>query len=173
LAVSGALALAVGIPVAVKVWRTPVEQPRVDAGVPVAAQPDLDAGTAMAAVPDASAAVVAVVHDAGLDGPDAGQAVGPAKPIVLTPAVVQRVIAANKQKFTTCFRDHKADLPSSTGTIKVMFSIASSGKVASATTELEGTHVGRCVNEVVKAMRFPRHVDAEVRVPIALAYDVK
>jgi hypothetical protein len=44
--------------------------------------------------------------------------------------------------------------------------------VTEATSDLEGTSVSGCVVAVVRTIGFPRHVDAEVRVPVALTWDL-
>jgi serine/threonine-protein kinase len=148
----------------------PVVAPVVDAGAVIAPVPVpvlVDAG-----VPDAGVALAEVV-DAG--APDAGlKAVvaTPAKPISLTPAIVGKGISQAKGRIQACFKDHKADLPSSKGLMVVKFAIASTGKVTEVTTDLPNTGVSRCIEGVVKAISYPRHVDQEVRVPIQLDYDV-
>jgi serine/threonine-protein kinase len=135
---------------------------------------------------DAGAQVVAVAPqpeaalDAGSPTPepevvDAGVAVAAPrqKPVTLTTALVQRGISQNKARFQKCFKDNKAELPAPQGTLKVQFAIASTGKVSSASTDLSGTKVSSCIEKAVKGMVFPRHVDLEVRVPIALSWDVR
>jgi len=124
----------------------------------------LDAGVAV----DAGAPEV----DAG-SPPDAGPGVPrPATPVQLTPTMVSRAVAAHKARFQRCFIQHRGDLPARTGTLTVRFAIASTGRVAEASTDLEGTAVSACVVGVVKGIGFPRHVDAEVRVPVALTWDL-
>ncbi len=141
----------------------PLPPPLVDAGpAPVA---EVDAG-----VVDAGAAAAAV-EDAGAKDDEPRPV--KQRPVVLTTAAVQKVVGANKARIQRCFKDNKRDLPGQKGSLKVQFTIASSGKVSQVQTELEGTQVARCVAGVVKAMRFPPHVDQEVRVPIALGYDVQ
>jgi hypothetical protein len=55
----------------------------------------------------------------------------------------------------------------------VNFVIASTGKVTSVTTDRPGTKVSRCIETAMKGVSYPRHVDLEVRVPIALNWDVR
>ena len=95
-----------------------------------------------------------------------------ARPVTLTTALVQKGISANKARFQKCFKDNKAELPAAQGSLKVTFAIASTGRVSSVSTDLPGTKVARCIEAAVRAMTFPRHVDLEVRVPIALNWDV-
>jgi serine/threonine-protein kinase len=145
----------------------------VDAGVVVAPVPVpvvVDAGPAVVAppVPTAVDAGGLVTSDAGLKA----SAPVPARPISLTAAIVSKGISQNKGRIQACFKDHKADLPSSKGVIVVKFAIASTGKVTEATTDLPNTGVSRCIEAVVKSIGYPRHVDQEVRVPIQLEYDV-
>jgi hypothetical protein len=143
---------------------TPQPLVAIDAGAPVVAvapqpEPEVDAGSPM---PEPEVV-------------DAGVAVAPPrqKPVTLTTALVQRGISQNKARFQKCFKDNKAELPSPQGTLKVQFAIASTGKVSSASTDLSGTKVSSCIEKAVKGMVFPRHVDLEVRVPIALSWDVR
>ncbi|MDP1826711.1 MAG: protein kinase [Archangium sp.] len=138
----------------------PVVVPVVDAGLPGvvidAGAPEVDAG---------------LVVDAGVV--DAGVAVKAQRPVSLTTAMVQKGISANKGRFQKCFKDNKPELPAAQGTLKVTFAIASSGRVSSVSTDLQGTKVSRCIEAAVRGMVFPRHVDLEVRVPIALSWDVR
>jgi serine/threonine-protein kinase len=159
---------------------TDIAAPAVDAG----AAPVLDAGApaALAAVgttpssgqeatADAGAGALASTPDVSVTKTESPP--GPRRPVVLTTSAVQRVVAANKGRLEQCFKDHKEDLPTTKGNLTVEFAIASSGRVSGVRTELEGTGVARCVAGVMKSLRFPPHVDQEVRVPIALSYDVR
>ncbi|MEW5742803.1 MAG: protein kinase [Myxococcota bacterium] len=132
----------------------------VDAGAPEA----LDAGSAVAVGPQV---------DAGVEEPPLPAKGKPAKPVVLTTALVSKGVSGAKGRIQKCFRDFRDELPSPQGTLKLQFTIASSGKVTAATTDLPGTKVSKCIEGAVKAINFPRHVDLEVRVPIALAWDVR
>jgi serine/threonine-protein kinase len=150
-------------PVPVPVVTTPDPTPVVDAGAVAAVvpQPPPDPAPEM---------------DAGVEAPvDAGAPVKatPQRAVTLTTAMVQKGISQQKARFQKCFKDNKAELPSPQGTLKVQFAIASSGKVSSATTDLAGTKVSGCIEKAVKGIVFPRHVDLEVRVPIALSWDVR
>ncbi|HEY0883146.1 MAG TPA: AgmX/PglI C-terminal domain-containing protein, partial [Archangium sp.] len=150
-------------PVPVPVVTTPDPTPVVDAGAVAAVVPQPP--------PDPSPEV-----DAGVEAPvDAGAPVKatPQRAVTLTTAMVQKGISQQKARFQKCFKDNKAELPSAQGTLKVQFAIASSGKVSSATTDLAGTKVSGCIEKAVKGIVFPRHVDLEVRVPIALSWDVR
>lgn len=136
----------------------PVPVPVVDAGLPTAA---IDAGLAEAAI------------DAGVEVDAGVVAVKSARPVTLTTAMVQKGISQNKGRFQKCFKENKPELPGPQGTLKVSFAIASTGKVSTVSTDLEGTRVSKCIEGAVKGMVFPRHVDLEVRVPIALSWDVR
>jgi serine/threonine-protein kinase len=159
-----------GTLVAVRVlWPAPEPRPvvatrqAIDSGL---SAPGLDAGSVEAL--DSGAP-----EDAGASEVDAGQvARKPPGAVQLTPILVSRAIAANKARFQRCFVVHEADLPARTGTLTLRFSIASSGRVSEASSDLEGTPVSSCVVGVVKSIAFPRHVHAEVRVPIALTWDL-
>ena len=137
-----------------------------DAGV---SEPEVDAGAAVE--PDAGAALAVV--DAGAPVDATPPKSGKAKPVVLTTAMVSRTVGAAKGRIQKCFKDHRADLPAPQGTLTLQFTIASSGRVSSATTDLPGTKVSSCIEGVVKSLGFPRHVDLEVRVPLALGWDVR
>ncbi len=166
-----AAALVVGIGgtvVAMKLMTPTPVQPIVNVPVPV---PVLDAAVPTPAI---DAGLAEAVIDAGVAEVDAGVAVVKfAKPVTLTTAMVQKGISQNKGRFQKCFKDNKPELPGTQGTLKVTFAIASTGKVSTVTTDLEGTRVSKCIEVAVKGMIFPRHVDLEVRVPIALSWDVR
>ena len=114
--------------------------------------------------------IAAVLIDAGV--PEV-PVVKSQKPVTLTTAMVQKGISQNKGRFQKCFKENKPELPAAQGTLKVTFAIASTGRVSSVSTDLEGTSVSKCIQSAVKGMTFPRHVDLEVRVPIALNWDVR
>jgi hypothetical protein len=169
-----ALALVVGIGgtvAAMKLLNPVAPVPVVEKPLPVV----VDAGAAAEVVVDAGAQLAAAVIDAGPEPVvDAGVAVAKSqRPVTLTTAMVQKGISQNKGRFQKCFKDNKPELPAPQGTLKVTFAIASTGKVSSVGTDLEGTKVSRCIESAVRSMVFPRHVDLEVRVPIALSWDVR
>jgi serine/threonine-protein kinase len=179
-AVVGALVLGVvGTVGAMKALQRP-EEPRVPPAVVERPAPDVDAGASEPSVVDAGAvaaiepAVVAPlppeVPDAGAPAPEAPK---PRGPVTLTTAMVQRGVAQTKGRIQACFKEHKAELPAPQGTLMVNFVIASTGKVTSVTTDRPGTKVSRCIETAMKGVSYPRHVDLEVRVPIALNWDVR
>ncbi|MFT3710097.1 MAG: protein kinase [Archangium sp.] len=137
----------------------------VDAGPPVLPAPVIDAGPA----------VVAEVIDAGAaeePAVDAGAKVS-TKPVSLTPVIVMKRINTVKGRIQKCFQEHKGELPTPQGVLKVEFEIASSGKVTTVTTSLPGTGVSKCVEASIRAAGFPRHVDQAIRVPLPLTWDVR
>ena len=163
-----AAALVVGIGgtvLAMKLLNSKPPEPIIIVPVP----PVIDAGPPEVAF-DAGLKVIDAVVDAGAAEV---MPVKPQGPVRLTTAMVQKGISQNKARFQKCFKDNKAELQAGQGTLKVTFAIASSGKVSTVSTDLEGTKVSNCIEAVVRAMVFPRHVDVEVRVPIALSWDVR
>jgi hypothetical protein len=172
-AVLGALLVGVGVTVGVlkalesktsKVVPLPVPDAAVAEAVVDAGAPEVvDAGTALVVAPEV---------DAGAEESLPSKSKLP-RPVVLTTALVSKGVSGAKGKIQKCFRDHRDELPSPQGTLKLQFTIASSGKVTAASTDLPGTKVSKCVEGAVRAISFPRHVDQEVRVPIALAWDVR
>ncbi len=176
LALAALGALAVGIAGTVIATRllaqpTPSEPPPVVAP-PV--QPLVDAGPAAeldAGPPEVDAGRVdAAPADAGLAEPVTPRVKGP---VTLTTAMVQKGVAQGRARIQQCFKAHKAELPAAQGTLMVNFVIASSGKVTAVTTDRPGTQVSRCIEVAMKSLSYPRHVDLEVRVPIALNWDVR
>ncbi|MBL8914518.1 MAG: serine/threonine protein kinase [Archangium sp.] len=162
----------VGAVVVVKMMQPPVVVPVVvvDAGVSQPLPPVVDAG--IAPVVDAGLAV-APAPDAGSEEVvDAGRVV-PAKPIQLTAVIVKKRIDTVKGRIQKCFQDHKVELPTPQGVLRVDFEIAPSGKVTSITTSLPGTAVSKCVEGAVKSAGFPRHVDQGIHVPLPLSWDVR
>ncbi len=144
----------------------PPPKVEVDAGLAAAPEPVVDAGLAVAPVPPP-----VVEEDAGIANVNVKQPLQ--KPVTLTTAMVQKGISQNKARFQKCFKDNKPELPAAQGQMKVTFAIVSTGKVSTVSTDLEGTQVSKCIQGAVKGMIFPRHVDLEVRVPIALSWDVR
>jgi serine/threonine protein kinase len=135
----------------------------VDAGMDL---DDVDAGEPDAGVPG--------TDDAGVGDRDAGPKPQVAnRPVSLTTAMVVRSISQNKGRFEKCFSQYKGELPSNQGTLLVTFAIASTGKVSSVTTTLPGTQVSACIERIVLATVFPRHVDISVSVPLPLNWDLR
>jgi serine/threonine-protein kinase len=145
----------------------PVTTPVVVAP-PVPTPPvEVDAGSA--AEVDAG---VAEVVDAGVPvGPTTPPKAG--RPVTLTTAMVQKGVAQARPRIQQCFKVNKAELPSAQGTLMVNFVIAGSGKVTAVSTDRAGTAVSKCIEAAVRSVTYPRHVDLEVRVPIALNWDVR
>jgi hypothetical protein len=77
-----------------------------------------------------------------------------------------------KSRFSRCFKEHKADLPTPSGTLRVDFQIAGSGKVTKVQTSLPGTGVSKCVEGIIRSLAFPRHVDVAVGVPLPITWDM-
>ena len=137
------------------------------ADVPVVLVGDIDRGGVIAQIVGTQVVIDAGVPEVVLP------VVKSQKPVTLTTAMVQKGISQNKGRFQKCFKENKPELPAAQGTLKVTFAIASTGRVSSVSTDLEGTSVSKCIQSAVKGMTFPRHVDLEVRVPIALNWDVR
>jgi serine/threonine-protein kinase len=175
IAMAATLIVGIGGTVVAMKWLQP--DPVVINNPPVVVTPpppkvEVDAGLALAppepAVVDAGLASAPAEEDAGVVATVKSQ-----KPVTLTTAMVQKGISQNKGRFQKCFKDNKPELPAPQGQMKVTFAIASTGKVSTVSTDLEGTQVSKCIQGAVKGMIFPRHVDLEVRVPIALSWDVR
>ncbi len=164
-----AAALVVGIAGTVLAMKAMTPAPVPILTPPAVVAPVIDAGVPEVLVIDAGLAEVVI--DAGVPEPMA--VVKSQKPVTLTTAMVQKGISQNKGRFQKCFKENKPELPAAQGTLKVTFAIASTGRVSSVSTDLEGTSVSKCIQSAVKGMTFPRHVDLEVRVPIALNWDVR
>ncbi|MDX2008768.1 MAG: protein kinase [Myxococcaceae bacterium] len=152
-------------PVVVEDAGAPDEVPVVDAGARV-----VDAG---APVVDAGAPLV----DAGValktptaEGP---KAPAEARPIVLGTPVISQVIKKNAGPVVRCFQEHRADLPAASGKVDITLTIESSGRVSSVDSALRGAAVGKCLEDRLKAVKFPRHVDKSVTVTLPLAYKVQ
>jgi len=131
--------------------------------------PIVDAGPAE--VPDAGATPEA---DAGAEPAVVDAGVAPKinnRPVTLTPLMISKQISAVKSRFSRCFKEHKADLPTPSGTLRVDFQIAGSGKVTKVQTSLPGTGVSKCVEGIIRSLAFPRHVDVAVGVPLPITWD--
>ena len=172
-AVSGALALGViGTVLALKLWATkPIEHEPValDAGpaiVTPAPQPP-DASLELVPLPvlfDAGSPVAMVV-DAGVKKPVVQG------PVVLSTAMIVGVVMRNSQAFYRCFDQFDADLPETKGTLDVTFVIASSGHVSAVSSPLSGKSVGKCIDDKMKTLKFPAHVDKQVTATLPLQYN--
>jgi serine/threonine-protein kinase len=125
-----------------------------DAGAP-------DAGSLDAGVPDAGVEV----HPS--------RPVEPARPVSLTPALIQRSVSSVKGRLQQCFVQHRDELPAPQGVLLVRFAIAPTGRVSELSTDRPGTAISGCVEGIIRGLQFPRHVDAEVRVPLPLKWDVR
>ncbi len=148
-----------------------------------ARQTEMPAPPVAAVVPDVG--VTRVVAAALVDKVDAGEAAvidagvgGAAKvpnvgPVTLTPALIMKVVRQHTAAVSRCFEQNKGDLPAETGQMAVNFTINGAGKVVSATSQLPDKKVGRCVEQLVAAMRFPVHRDKEVSLTLPFAYQVK
>jgi len=136
--------------------------------------PVADAGMAPASV-DSGMSTAEPVVDAGqtVVEPiiDAGTTKTVRQPVVLSGAMVTRALGANNAKLQNCLTKYKAQLPTGKGKIVVNITIPSSGKVSEVLTDVSGTPLGTCLENVVKAIRFPAHIDAAVRVPVPLNFD--
>ncbi|MFO0600951.1 MAG: protein kinase [Myxococcaceae bacterium] len=146
----------------------PVPVPVIDASVPVAPVV-VDAGPVVVE-PVVDAGAVAAVVDAGAPAPNPNAN----RPVVLTTPMIIKQVNTAKGKFQKCLKDFRADLPTQQGKLKVEFVIAPTGKVSSVTTSLPGTEVSKCIEGAVKAIPFPRHVDAGgVGFAVPIAWDQK
>lgn len=128
-------------------------------------------------VADAGASVVVLAPEADAGAPppaerDAGTLARPAAPVLLTPAVITRVVKLNQVQVMSCFQQHREELKADRGTVNVAFRILRSGQVSEARAELGG-RVGACLEARVKALKFPRHRDAEVSLTLPLIYELK
>ena len=99
--------------------------------------------------------------------------VPPVGPVTLTPALIMKVVRQHTSAVSRCFEQNKEDLPSESGQLSVNFTINGSGKVSSAKSQLSDEKVGKCVEQVVSAMRFPKHKDKEVSLTLPFSYQVK
>jgi len=167
-AVIGALALGiVGTFIAIKVWaRSHTVEPVVDAGPAVVALP--------LAVPDAAGTEVQAVVDAGaalVEPPDAGiKRPVVQSPVVLSTAMIFSVVRKNSGAFYKCFEQYSSDLPSDQGTMEITFVIASNGKVTSAVSPMANKPVGKCIEDRMRTLKFPVHVDKQVTATLPLQY---
>jgi len=118
---------------------------------------------------------------------DAGASTGPA-PIVQSPVVpskvapravvlstpaISSVIRRNAGPVVKCFQEHRNELPGDSGKVDLTITIDRTGRVREATSAMAGSGVGRCLEERVKQIRFPVHVDESVTVTLPLAFKVQ
>ncbi len=174
-AITAALAIGViGTVLALKLSGSTTKDP-VDAGptvvVPVPVQVQ---------VPDANVEPVAVVPvvDAGSPTPVAEVIdAGPKKtavvqgPVVLSTQMIVSVVMRNSQAFYKCFDQFDADLPEVKGTLDVTFVIASNGRVSSVSSPMSNKPVGKCIDDKMKTLKFPAHVDKQVTATLPLQYN--
>ncbi len=179
LSVVGALAVGIiGTALALKPWvKDPVGPPDpttvvADAGPQVAEPPTVDAGNAVAVAEPVDAGPPVVV--APVAEVDAGVQVKKPpvvlQPVVLTNSMILGVVKKNAGLVYKCFEQFKDDLPEDQGVIEVTFTIGSSGKVINATSAMANKGVGKCVEERMRALKFPAHVDKQVTATLPLQY---
>ncbi len=177
LSIIGALALGIIGTFAALKWANGNAIERVDAGAEMVLPPqsEFDAGSAGAVLPPTPTPTI----DAGspliaLEPLDAGPAIKrpvvAQGPVVLSTAMILGVVRKNSGAFYKCFDQFADDLPNDQGTMDVTFTIASSGKVTSAMSVMPTKNVGKCVEEKMKALRFPPHVDKQVTATLPLQY---
>ena len=158
---------------ALKLTATSHTDPSVDAGPaivvpvqvanthvePVAVTPGFDAGSS-------PTQVVEVVDAGTLKKSPVVQA-----PVVLSTRIIVGVVMRNSQAFYKCFNQFDADLPDTKGTLDVTFVIASSGRVSAVSSPLSNTGVGKCIDDKMKTLKFPAHVDKQVTATLPLQYN--
>jgi serine/threonine protein kinase len=105
--------------------------------------------------------------------PTVEEPVKPTRPVKLTAQLIEGVVRARYGAFTRCFQDNKADLPGAEGQLQLTFTIAGSGKVTQAKSDLSGKPVSRCIESQVQNLRFPVNKDKEVTLTLPLRYQVK
>ncbi|MCU0700786.1 MAG: protein kinase [Myxococcaceae bacterium] len=136
------------------------------------------------AIEDAGAAEPPAPVDAGAPSVDAGVPVeappvdkqktpAPPRPVVLGTPVIAQVIKKHAGPVVKCFQEHRAELPAASGKVDVTITIEASGRVSSVDSALKGAAVGRCLEERLKVVKFPAHVDKSVTVTLPLAYKVQ
>lgn len=154
----------VGTLLAIRPWAGRADPPAaVDAGLVsvVVTPPD--------SVVDAGGVVTPAQVDAGAE--PIKKPLTSAAPVVLSTAMILGVVRKHSATFYKCFDQYNADLPSAQGTLEVTFVITSSGKVSSATVSaLADSPVGHCLEERMRALRFPAHVDKQVTATLPLQY---
>ena len=135
-----------------------VQPPPVDA---------VDSGAAVALAPVEDPVPAAEV-DAGVKA-----AAVPAPVPRLTEPLILKVIRQNYGGLARCLSTHDKDLEGDKGQVKVRMTIASSGKVAEAKSELADREVGRCLEAHARSIRFPAHKDKEVSFVLPVQYSKK
>jgi serine/threonine-protein kinase len=97
-----------------------------------------------------------------------------ARPVTLEIADIQRTVNRGRASIKTCFEQHKTDLPSDAGEVRVRFTIFGTGRVkADAQGPLAKAAVGQCLEKKVERLRFPQHRDKEVTVEMSFDYRVQ
>ncbi len=130
----------------------------VDAGTEGNAGMELDAGNPGPAI--------AVPVDAGV--PEKKES--SPRVIVLSTPLISQIIRRNAGSVVKCFQEHRADLPGPTGKVDVTIVILRSGKVSTVKSPMSGTGVGQCLEERIKQIKFPAHVDESVEITLPLSF---
>ncbi len=146
--------------------------------------PEIDLPKKLEAAVDAGVAVpvagplVAEIDAGEPTAVDAGALASPLLPkvagtrVTLTPNLIMKVVRQHTGAVSRCFEQNKDDLPTDSGEMSVNFTINSSGRVSEAKSQLPDKKVGKCVERVVTAMRFPAHKDHEVSLTLPFSYQV-
>ncbi len=148
---------------AVEAEPPPVEQatqttPAEDGGAPPQVA-EADAGSTEAPQPSDAGARVAVAVGRGCGRVDQ-----------LTVKDIERSVLKGKSRILQCFEEHRSELPGQSGKVNVTVTIAPSGKVASAVSEMKG-RVGKCLESRVKALCFPAYRGEPLQVKIPFVFE--
>jgi serine/threonine protein kinase len=96
-----------------------------------------------------------------------------ARPGPLGLATLQSVVKRSHHRFTVCFGRHAADLPESSGQVRLELTVDGNGKVSEARAQLPNRtsrSLAACLEEEARRIRFPRHAEKEIRFALPLGY---
>ena len=85
-------------------------------------------------------------------------------------AILRRHLERSLVQLKECYENESAAAP---GTLTVVFTIGSDGKVTTATANGLAAGVGTCIADVVQKIQFPRPAKGEVKVEYPITFAAK
>lgn len=131
-------------------------------------------------VREPGAVATAQPPDAGFEQVvDAGsgvvRAIPPTGPVRLSAGAIQKVVASRRAVLMGCFEENRGELEQDKGSVLVQFAILGTGKVSEVVVQgaLAQKRVGRCLETRFLQLKFPRHVDKEIRLTLPVEYSLR
>ncbi len=125
-------------------------------------------------VPPAPPPVAVVQPAPPAPAPTPAATPAPEPPRRLKPEDITGTVSRARARMMSCFQRNRASLSSDRGVVNLALTIASSGKVttASASGDFGPGAISDCLIRESRALKFPRHLDREVKVSVPFEYEL-